>query len=145
MLMYSMSTLAPLKKQSSFLLFVSFESRETRLLRLRSYFSPILQATFSLKRRTISQSNGLHFSLANSWEERVGEATDDWCAEIVPKSYHYTPKNLEHLCIFKMSSDSMRTTYRLLCLPLTLHGFKSLLHRWIRELPLLRCAKIFNL
>ena len=145
MLMYSMSTLAPLKRQPSFLLFVSFESRETRLLRLRSYFSPILKATFSLKRRTISQSNGLHFSLANSWEERVGEATDDWCAEIVPKSYHYTPKNLEHLCIFKISSDSMRTTYRLLCLPQTLHGFKSLLHRWIRELPLLRCAIIFNL
>ena len=107
MLMYSMSTLAPLKKQSSFLLFVSFESRETRLLRLRSYFSRILKTTYSLKRHTISQSNGLHFSMVNSWEERVGEATDDWCAEIVPKSYHYTPKSLEHLCIFKMSSDSM--------------------------------------
>ena len=109
-----MSTFATPEKQSCFLLVVSFESRETRLLLLHSYFSPILKTTYSLKCRAISQINGLHFSLANIWEEGVGEATVDWCAEMVPKGYHSTPKRLEHLGIFKMSSDSIRTTYRVL-------------------------------
>lgn len=73
--------------------------------------------------------------MANSWEEGVGKATDVWylCAEMVPKSYHSTPKRLEHLGILNMSSGSMRTTYRALCLAQTLRCLKTLLHCWTRE------------